>query len=103
LAVYYATTLAMKSEDFSIRSFITVNSEFNKAPFFTQEFAAKVVKASTINPELFAKILELKKNSAKTTTDFITIVLGGAGTGKTSAIFGMDIDNFRQTNNNTNI
>jgi hypothetical protein len=52
---------------------------------------------------LFASILKIKGNSAKLNADFITILLGGSGTGKTSTVFGLDLDNFRQTNENTNI
>lgn len=103
LAVYLATVLAMRAEDFHIRSFLTIKGEFNKAPFYTQELAARVAKASTVNPLLFSKIYEIKTNSSKQMADFITIILGGAGTGKTSTVFGLDLDNFRQTNENTNI
>lgn len=103
LATYYATALSMKAEDFYIRSYITINSSFPKAPFYTQELVARIAKASTVNPELFAKIYEIKQNSQKTNADFITIVAGNAGTGKTTAVFGLDIDLFRQTNGMTNI
>ena len=103
IAVYFATVLAMKAEDFNIRTLFTTNSQFNKAPFYTQELAARVIKASTVNPELFAKILEIKSNSSKLMTDFITIVLGGSGTGKTSAVLALALDNFRQTNESSNI
>lgn len=103
LAVYYATIIATKSKDFHIRSLITINGSFSKAPFYTQELAARVVKASTVNPLLFSKIFEMKKDSTKFPADFITIVIGGAGVGKTTAVLGLDLDNFRQTNDNTNI
>ena len=101
LAVYLGTVLATRSEDFHVRSFLTVNSEFPRAPFFTQEFGARVLKASTVNPELFSKIFELHPNSNKVVADFITMVTGGAGTGKTSSEFGLFLDNVRQTNEST--
>lgn len=103
LAVYAATVLASKSTDFQARNFATIKGDFTKAPFFTQEFAARIIKASTVNPLLFAKIYAIKKNAIKTSADFVTIILGGAGTGKTSATFGLALDNFRQTNEITNI
>ena len=103
LATYYATVLSIKSEDFHIRTHITINGTFSKAPFFTQELVAKITKASTVNPELFAKIYSFKKNSNKLSADFITIILGNAGSGKTSAVFGLDLEHFKQTNENTNI
>ena len=101
MAVYLGTVLATRSEDFHVRSFLTVNSEFPRAPFFTQEFGARVLKASTVNPELFSKIFELHPNSNKVAADFITMVTGGAGTGKTSSEFGLFLDNVRQTNEST--
>lgn len=103
LAVYYATILATKSEDFHIRSFTTLSGDFNKAPFYTQEFDARIIKASTVNPALFAKIYDIKKNSSKQDASYWTLVLGGAGTGKTSTVFGIALDNFRQTNETSNI
>ena len=103
IAVYFATVLATKSEDFHIRSLTTLEGGFNKAPFYTQEFASKIIKASAVNPELFARIYELKRNSDKADASWITIVLGGAGTGKSSTVFGMALENFMQTNTTSNI
>lgn len=103
LATYFGTVLVNRSEDFHTRSYITVNGDFAKAPFFTQEFVARTTKASTINPELFAKIYEYKKNTSKLDASFITIILGNAGSGKTTAVFGLDLEHFKQTNDNTNI
>ena len=73
----------MRSEDFHTRSYLTVTSEFPRAPFFTQEFSSKIAKAHTINPMLFSKIFEIHPNSSKAMCDFITVITGGAGTGKT--------------------
>lgn len=103
LSIYLATTLAMRSEDFHTRSYLTVISEFPRAPFFTQEFSSKIAKAHTINPMLFSKIFEIHPNSSKAMCDFITVITGGAGTGKTSSVFGFFLDNIRQTNENSNI
>ena len=68
VAVYFATTLAIKSSDFQIRSLNTLNSSFNKAPFYTQETAAKIIKASIISPDLFSQIIESKRNPEKSKT-----------------------------------
>lgn len=103
LAVYYATVLAYKSQDFNIRTLTTINGDFNKAPFYTQEFALRILKAATINPQLFAKIIELKGDSSNLNGDFLTVLLGVAGSGKTSTVFGSFLDNLRQTNNNINV
>lgn len=103
LVTYLATVLASRAEDFHIRSLITVNGDFQKAPFYTQEFVARIVRASTTNPSLFAKITEMSKDQYKVNADFITVVTGNAGTGKTSAVFGLDLDQFRQTNSATNM
>ena len=103
LATYFATTLAFDSKDFYIRSLISVNGKFTKAPFFTQEFASKIVKATTVNPELFSKIYQIKQNSKYVDISFITTILGNAGTGKTAAVLGLTLEHFKQTNDLTNI
>jgi hypothetical protein len=60
---------------------------FNKVPFYSQELAAEILYASTVNPELFSAIVKLTADPNLITTDFISYVLGNAGTGKTSVIF----------------
>ena len=95
--------MSTRAEDTYIRSLNTINGEFNKAPFYTQELASRMVKASTVDPELFASIYSVKKNSLNDDADFITMIFGSAGTGKTTTVLGLTIDNFRQTNSNTNI
>jgi hypothetical protein len=65
--------------------------------------AARIVKGSTAFPTIFAKIYALKQNKTRLSADYITLILGGAGTGKTSATLGLAIDNFRQTNENTKV
>ena len=86
-----------------MRSLISLNGEFNKAPFFTQEFVTRMVKASKVNPKLFAHIYKVKQKSSNTDLSFITTVLGNAGTGKTSAVFGLALEHFKQTNKTTSI
>ena len=103
LAVYFTSILSVKSSDFNIKYKSSINGVFSKAPFYTQELAARIAQASVVNPELFAKIYTIKKNSSKFNADFITMVLGGAGTGKTTAVFGLILDILRQTNEITNL
>jgi len=71
---------------------------FNKVPFYTQELVSRIIRASTVNPKLFARITEKFYNPENEDASFITFVLGGAGTGKTTAVFGLNIDQFRSTN-----
>lgn len=103
LAVYFTSILSVKSSDFNIKYKSSINGVFSKAPFYTQELAARIAQASVVNPELFAKIYTIKKNSSKFNADFITMILGGAGTGKTTAVFGLILDILRQTNEITNL
>ena len=102
-AVYYATVLSTRAEDNNIRNFKSINGNFTKAPLFSQELAARVLKASTVNPTLFAKILEMSPNSSKLDGSFLSIVIGGSGVGKSSSVFGLYLDNLRQTNDNTDV
>ena len=63
LAIYIATVLSINSRDFYKRSLTSITGQFTKAPFFTQEFAARITKASTVEPMLFSKIYEIKQNN----------------------------------------
>lgn len=62
-----------------------------------------MVKASKVNPKLFAHIYKIKQKSSNIDLSFITTVLGNAGTGKTSAVFGLALEHFKQTNKTTSI
>jgi len=103
LALYAATTLSSKASDFQARNYKSIAGTFAKAPFFTQEFVSRIIKASTANPTLFANIFKTKQNASKFDCSFITILLGGSGTGKTSATLGLALDNFKQTNDISNV
>ena len=102
LAIYYATVVTSKASDFHARSLISLSGDYNKAPFYTQELAARIVKASTTDPKVFSRLYAIKEHHNES-GDFITAILGSAGTGKTSAVIGLIIDHFRQTNDMTNI
>ena len=98
--MYLTSTLVVKGSDWLSMNYRTMDS-FDKAPFYVQELAARVVRASTINPNLFEKILNKFYNPSKVNTGFITYVLGGAGTGKTTSVFGLNLNLFRLTNEKT--
>jgi len=82
-----ATSLSLYSKDIN-NKFRTIlqNVNFDKAPFYTQELAIKVAYASIINPELFAHLVNKYNHKNTHITDYITYVLGTAGTGKTSVV-----------------
>lgn len=98
--MYLTSTLVVKGSDWLSMNYRTMD-KFDKAPFYVQELAARVVRASTINPNLFEKILNKFYNTTKINTGFITFVLGGAGTGKTTSVFGLNLNLFRLTNEKT--
>lgn len=97
-AIYLATTLSVHSRDFNSRMNKLITS-FDKAPFFSQELAMKVVYGSLVDPKLFSKIIELDTvNSHHNVADLITFILGNGGTGKTTVVFKMLIKYLQQTN-----
>jgi len=102
-AMYFATTLALYSKDQIANNLKLLTSDFDKAPFYVQELAAKMTKASIINPELFSKIIMGKFDKNKENADYITFVLGNTGSGKTSVIFKSIIDNLLQSNSKLSI
>lgn len=101
-ALYIATNLVIRSEDHIKRSILALENS-NKAPFFIQEFASKVAMASIQNPELFDLTFKVKNNPVNDNASFITFILGGAGTGKSTVSAGQVIDFFRKDNSKSNI
>ena len=99
---YVATTIAIKSSDYLKYRYNTLAKE-TKAPFYMQEFVSRMIYASIVNPELFSAIFDVKKDKYKDDVSLITIVLGSAGSGKTTAILGSVIDMLRQSNTKSNI
>ena len=81
------SNIVINSRDFNNRLLNILNGTFNKSPFFTQELAAKIAYASIVNPELFSEVAKENKYLGAQVTDYITYVLGDAGTGKTTVIF----------------
>ena len=100
-ALYFATNLELNSMDHARRQILSLEGDINKAPFYTQEVAAKVLRASTQNPELFAKIFEIKENKLFKDASFISFLLGQAGSGKTTVVIALILDIIRQTNNSS--
>jgi hypothetical protein len=103
LAMYFATTLGIYSKDAYIRNKQLLDGNFEKAAFYTQESALKTIKASILEPELFASIFNKKFDSTKLKADFITFILGVAGAGKSSVIFRSLLDNLLQTNSKISV
>jgi Tfp pilus assembly pilus retraction ATPase PilT len=68
-----------------------------------QEFVSKMIYASIVNPELFSAVFDVKKDKYKDDVSLVTVVLGSAGSGKTTAILGSVIDMIRQSNTKSNI
>lgn len=106
-AIYLATIFSINSRDHFIKDLnILEDIAFNKAPFYTQELAAKVMMASTVSPELFQMITENMDENTKTEllkTDLITFILGGGGTGKTTVVFKMLVKALLPDNPNLSI
>lgn len=108
-AMYFATILSLDTKDHLKLYLSTLEGKLDKAPFYMQEMASRITVATTQQPELFALTYDLKVNerdeSDKLNVDlrYLTIVLGGAGTGKTTAITPLVMDILRQTNTSSNI
>lgn len=102
ILTYIASVISVKSDDWQLlKQKALVN--FNKVPFYTQELASRIVRGSTINPELFESILTTFYNDNLINTGFISYIIGGAGTGKTTAVFGLDLEQFTATNDKTSV
>lgn len=97
---YITSTLVVMGSDWAKLNGLSLN-KFDKAPFYNQELASRIIRASTINPALYSSIVNNYAKEDLTSSDFITFVLGGAGTGKTTAVFGLTLDQFRTTNDQT--
>jgi pantothenate kinase-related protein Tda10 len=97
LVNYLGTTLAIKSSNYLKKRRKNLERE-GKAPFYMQELAAKMTYASIVNPDLFTEVFKIKKDFYRDDAELITIIIGSAGSGKTTAIVGSVIDDIRSTN-----
>lgn len=102
-AVYFATVLENRADDHIKKQHITLSGAIDKAPFYLQQYASRVSEASITNPELFALISNFHKNVNKVNGNFLTMITGGTGTGKTTVAIASTIDRIRQTNSTSNI
>lgn len=95
--MYLLTIFGAPSDAFYKRLFeVTSSKEFDKAPIFAQEYAARVAYSFVNNTELFNYAIEKIKNlaaqsgdkylSTKTTRDNLMLVLGSAGVGKSQGV-----------------
>lgn len=102
-AIYFATILQLRSEDYVKRNILSLEGKLNKAPFYSQELATKIIIAHTQNPELFSEIFRVKQSALVNDVNFLTFLLGGSGAGKTTVGVGQVLDIFRQTNEKSNV
>lgn len=95
--IYLATIFGAPSINFNNRLKTVLEMEgYDKAPIFSQEYAAKIIYSFANSTELFngivGKIKELTSSSSdtyiknKTALDNIMFVLGSAGVGKTTGV-----------------
>ncbi|MDA3856251.1 MAG: hypothetical protein PF569_08390 [Candidatus Woesearchaeota archaeon] len=99
----FASALVLNNRDFNIKLLNTIKSDFDKAPFFTQEIALEPLFASLMSPELFATIARESALPETHITDYITYVLGGAGTGKSSVLLKSLISFIKGKNSNMSV
>lgn len=95
--IYLATIFGAPSINFNNRLKTVLGMEgYDKAPIFSQEYAARIIYSFTNSTELFngivGKLKELTSSSSdtyiknKTVLDNIMFVLGSAGVGKTTGV-----------------
>lgn len=97
--MYLLATIASNSEQFynKYRKIVMdANTNFQFAPIYSQEYAVRLGYAQFLEPDLFTEILKEIQNKAKNSNDQyvqskpifdrIYTILGGAGTGKTTAV-----------------
>ena len=99
---YLTMVLATSAKDEQIKYLDTL-TRLNKASFYMQEIVSRMTNASIQEPELFAKLYELKPNDGNDYAEHMTFVLGGAGTGKTTVVVATVLDMVRQSNNSSKI
>lgn len=99
----FASALVLNNRDFNIKLLNMIKSDFDKAPFFTQEVALETLFASLIDPKLFSTIARGTALAETHITDYITYVLGGAGTGKSSVLFKSLVSFIKDKNPNMSV
>lgn len=95
-AMYFLSILAAPTQNFYVNFKKHIESNDKIAPIYSQEYAIRFGYSYIINPDLFNGFLEVLEKYAKNDKDAyiasrpiyrnLYTVLGGAGTGKTTAI-----------------
>ena len=100
---YLASNLSVNARDFNNKLLNILKSDFDKAPFYNQELAGRILYSSVVNPGLFAGLVDTTQHPKTINTNHITYVLGGAGTGKTTVIFKALILMLKENNTNLSV
>lgn len=100
MAMYMATTLSLHSNDFFVKFVDIIDEELGdpkhgRVPVYGQEYAVKLALATTLNQNLFNKLIDRMAQSYDGKDEAIKqrhrlynmqITFGGAGTGKTVGV-----------------
>jgi len=98
-----ASSLVVNSKDIYRKILSNLKGEFDKAPFYTQELAAEMLYASIVAPKIFSELLKDDIHTSTHLTDFITFVLGNAGTGKTTVEYKLLMLMLKENNPNLSV
>jgi type IV secretory pathway VirB4 component len=99
--------MSVNARDFNIKLLNALRTNFDKAPFFTQELGIKIMYASLVNEDLFTDVLRdispifKGDNENETLThdaSLITFIIGNAGTGKTTVMYKLLLSILQQSN-----
>lgn len=95
--IYLTTILSTPSINF-YKDYLNIikNNEFDKAPIFSQEYCIRIAYSKILNGDLYNQILYNIKSLAQQNNDeyiqtksvlnFLYVIYGGAGTGKTTVV-----------------
>jgi hypothetical protein len=98
-----ASAFSISSKDFINKQRNLLKTEFNAVPFYSQMLASEITYASIVNPEIFKLISNMFAIEETHITDYISYVLGGAGTGKSSVIFRSVLNMLKDSNPTLNV
>ena len=101
--LYLTSSVIYTYADFYTSYKASLEGVVNKAPFYLQELASRITIARMRNPEVFNKIVEVGKKSFSDDGRYLSFVLGGAGTGKTTVVIAAMLDVIRQHNEDSKI
>lgn len=107
MLLYLLSAMSVNARDFNIKLLNALRTNFDKAPFFTQELGIKIMYASLVNKDLFTDVLRdispifKGDNENETLThdaSLITFIIGNAGTGKTTVMYKLLLSILQQSN-----